>query len=65
MFWFWINGNIGREDITKNLESMKRVGIGCVIWMEVSGPRWAPGGRFIFTTNRPCTKESPLQPPKP
>ena len=43
-FWFWINGNISREGITKDLESMKRVGIGGVLWMEVSGPWWAPQG---------------------
>lgn len=44
VFWIWINGNISREGITKDLEAMKRVGIGGVIWMEVSGPRWAPRG---------------------
>ncbi len=44
VFWFWINGNISREGITKDLEAMKNVGIGGVIWMEVSGPRWAPRG---------------------
>ncbi|MFW6169077.1 MAG: glycosyl hydrolase, partial [Planctomycetota bacterium] len=44
VFWFWINGNISREGITKDLESMKRVGIGGVLWMEVSGPWWAPQG---------------------
>ena len=46
VFWFWINGNISREGITKDLEAMKRVGIGGVIWMEVSGPRWAPRGQI-------------------
>jgi (4-O-methyl)-D-glucuronate---lignin esterase len=44
VFWFWINGNISREGITKDLESMKRVGIGGVLWMGVSGPHWAPQG---------------------
>ena len=44
VFWFWINGNISKEGITKDLEAMKRVGVGGVIWMEVSGPRWAPQG---------------------
>ena len=44
VFWFWMNGNISREGITKDLESMKRVGIGGVLWMEVSGPTWAPQG---------------------
>ncbi len=44
VYWLWINGNISREGITKDLEAMKRVGIGGVIWMEVSGPNWAPQG---------------------
>jgi len=44
VFWFWINGNISREGITKDFEAMKRTGIGGVIWMEVSGPQWAPQG---------------------
>lgn len=46
VYWFWINGNISREGITKDLESMKRVGIGGVLWMEVSGPWWAPRGEI-------------------
>ncbi len=46
VFWFWINGNISRQGITKDLEAMKRVGIGGVLWMEVSGPWWAPQGRI-------------------
>ncbi len=45
VFWFWINGNISKEGITKDLEAMKRVGIGGVLWMEVSGPWWAPQGK--------------------
>ena len=44
VYWFWINGNISREGITKDLEAMKRAGIGGVLWMEVSGPWWAPPG---------------------
>jgi hypothetical protein len=44
VIWFWINGNISHEGITKDLESMKQVGIGGVVWMEVSGPNWAPQG---------------------
>ncbi len=43
-YWFWINGNISKEGITADLESFKRVGIGGVLWMEVSGPWWAPDG---------------------
>lgn len=44
VFWFWMNGNITREGITQDLESMQRAGIGGVLWMEVSGPWWAPQG---------------------
>ncbi len=38
VYWFWINGNISKEGITADLEAMKEVGIGGVLWMEVSGP---------------------------
>lgn len=44
VYWFWINGNISKEGITADLEAMRRVGIGGVLWMEVSGPAWAPDG---------------------
>jgi hypothetical protein len=44
VFWFWINGNISKEGITKDLEAMKAAGINGVIWMEVSGKHWAPNG---------------------
>jgi hypothetical protein len=44
VYWFWMNGNISLDGITKDLESMKQVGIGGLVWMEVSGPWWAPQG---------------------
>jgi hypothetical protein len=44
VFWFWINGNISKAGITADLEALKRVGIGGVLWMEVSGMAWAPDG---------------------
>ncbi|MBW6475093.1 MAG: hypothetical protein K0B14_18345, partial [Anaerolineaceae bacterium] len=50
VFWFWINGNISREGITRDLEAMKRVGINGVLWMEVSGPFWAPTGNIVAGT---------------
>jgi hypothetical protein len=43
--WFWINGNISKEGITKDLEAMKEIGINGFYWMEVSGPWWAPEGK--------------------
>ncbi len=47
VFWFWINGNISKVGITADLEAMQRVGIGGVLWMEVSGPWWAPEGKVM------------------
>ena len=44
--WFWINGNISKEGITKDLEAMKEVGINGFYWMEVSGSWWAPEGKI-------------------
>ena len=44
VFWFWINGNVSKEGITKDLEALNKVGVGGVIWMEVSGAQWAPAG---------------------
>jgi len=35
-YWFWINGNITKEGITADLESMARVGIKAVLIMECS-----------------------------
>lgn len=36
VYWFWKNGNISREGITADLESMQQQGIGGVIIMEVA-----------------------------
>ncbi len=47
VFWFWVNGNISKEGITADLEAMQHVGIGGVLWMEVSGPWWAPEGPVV------------------
>jgi hypothetical protein len=47
VYWFWINGNISKEGITADLEALKGAGIGGVLWMEVSGPWWAPDGDVI------------------
>lgn len=52
VYWFWMNGNISREGITRDLESLKRVGIGGVLWMEVSGPWWAPQGSIEAGSGR-------------
>lgn len=44
VYWFWINGNISKEGITADLEALEQAGVGGVLWMEVSGPWWAPEG---------------------
>ncbi|MBI4893189.1 MAG: hypothetical protein HY821_21375, partial [Acidobacteria bacterium] len=28
VYWYWISGNVSREGITRDLEAMRRVGIG-------------------------------------
>ena len=33
-YWFWMNGNITKEGITKDLEAMHRIGIGGVFNLE-------------------------------
>jgi len=35
VYWFVMDGNLGREGITADLEALKRVGIGGVLFMEV------------------------------
>jgi len=34
-FWFWMNGNVTKEGITKDLEAMKEVGVGGVFNFDV------------------------------
>src|SRR6185436_17944288 len=36
VYWFWLDGNVTREGITADLESMQRVGIGGAILFDVS-----------------------------
>lgn len=35
VYWYFMDGNLSREGITKDLEAMKRAGIGYVIFLEV------------------------------
>jgi hypothetical protein len=50
VYWFWLNGNISSNGITRDLESMKRVGIGGVLIMEVD--QGAPVGPVDFMSTR-------------
>ena len=47
VLWDWINCNVSREGITKDMESMKELGIGGVVWRGLAGPWWAPGSPQI------------------
>ena len=46
VYWFPLNGNLTREGITADLESMARVGIGGLLYMEVD--QGAPKGAADF-----------------
>ncbi|MCX6896780.1 MAG: glycosyl hydrolase, partial [Verrucomicrobia bacterium] len=46
VYWFWMDGNITKEGITADLEAMKRVGIGGMILMDVTGG--IPEGRVKY-----------------
>lgn len=41
-FWFWMNGNVSRDGITRDLEAMKRVGMGGA--MIFDGGTYLPAG---------------------
>ena len=36
VYWYFMDGNLSKEGMTKDLESMKRVGIGSVVFLEVN-----------------------------
>jgi len=46
VYWFWLNGNISKVGITKDLEAMKEAGIGGVLIMEVD--QGVPVGEVDF-----------------
>lgn len=41
-YWYWMDGNISKEGITKDLEAMKRVGIGGAYIGVISGQSGSP-----------------------
>ncbi|MEI6647150.1 MAG: glycosyl hydrolase [bacterium] len=47
VYWFPLSGNLTKEGITTDLESMARVGIGGALYMEVSQPG-SPNGKADF-----------------
>lgn len=36
VYWYFMDGNLSKEGMTKDLEAMKRVGIGHVVYLEVN-----------------------------
>ncbi|MGC8742259.1 MAG: glycosyl hydrolase [Verrucomicrobiia bacterium] len=50
VYWFWLNGNISKVGITKDLEAMKEAGIGGVLIMEVD--QGVPVGDVDFMSQK-------------
>jgi hypothetical protein len=36
VYWYWMNGNLSKDGITRDLEAMKRIGLGGAMMMEVT-----------------------------
>ena len=49
-FWHWMNGNVTRDGITRDLEAMERVGIGGV--MIFDGSTYLPAGPAGYLSPR-------------
>lgn len=47
-WWHWMNGNVTKEGITADLESMKRVGLGGATIVNLAGP---PAGKVPFMSD--------------
>jgi hypothetical protein len=46
-YWWWLNGNVRKEGITKDLEEMKRQGINGVLIFQAGGGETPPGVLFL------------------
>lgn len=46
VFWYWMNGNVTRDGITRDLEAMARVGIGGVV--NFDGGTLIPKGPVVY-----------------
>ena len=46
VYWYFMDGNLDRDAMTADLESMKQAGIGYVLFLEVNVG--VPGERLIF-----------------
>jgi hypothetical protein len=46
-YWWWLNGNVTKEGITKDLEEMKRQGINGVLIFQAGGEKTPQGVQFL------------------
>jgi hypothetical protein len=46
-YWWWLNGNVSKEGITRDLEEMKRQGINGVLIFQAGGGTTPPGVQFL------------------
>ncbi len=46
-YWMWLNGNVTKEGITKDLEEMKRQGIGGVVIFQTGDAHTPAGAQFL------------------
>jgi hypothetical protein len=46
-YWWWLNGNVSKQGITKDLEEMKRQGINGALIFQAGGGDTPPGVRFL------------------
>ena len=47
VYWWWLNGNVSRDGITRDLEEMKRQGINGVLLFHAGGGRGPKGPAFL------------------
>ncbi len=44
VYWMWINGNVDKESVTKDIEAMNQAGIGGALVLDVD--QWTPQGKL-------------------
>lgn len=47
VYWWWLNGNVSKQGITRDLEEMKRQGINGVLIFQAGGGRTPQGVQFL------------------
>ena len=49
-YWWWLNGNVDKETITRDMEAMKRVGFGGILMFGIPGVLIGPVIASLFIT---------------